>query len=74
MTALRNGCIARLPSRKVSTSFSAVMRNEKLIHIGITKIITTTAFARKWLVARMYASGYASSTQTMVVTAAIARL
>ena len=37
----------------VRISFSAVIRREKLIHIGITKIMMITDFAFSLLVARM---------------------
>ena len=53
---------------------SAVIRREKLIHIGIMKISTMTDFPLSLLVARMNARGYARSRHTAVVTIAIPKL
>ena len=47
----------RFPSRNVSISFMAVILREKLIHIGITKIMTITDLDFSELIARMYAVG-----------------
>ena len=44
-------------SRRTIQGDLQVMRSEKLIHIGRTKSITTTLFARSSLVARIYATG-----------------
>ena len=46
-----------MPSMIVRISFSAVIRREKLIHMGITKIMMMTDFDFSLLVARMYATG-----------------
>ena len=56
-TVLRNGWYARFPSSHVRISFSAVMRREKLIHMGIMKINTITVFPFILPVARTYAKG-----------------
>ena len=58
----------------VSISFNAVIRNVKLIHIGITNATKITLLCRILLRAKIYAIGYASSTQTQVVTTASAKL
>ena len=52
-TAFVNGYIARFPSIIVSTSLSAVMRSEKLIHMGSTKTMTITDLVLSSLIARM---------------------
>ena len=74
MTEFKNGCRARFPSNTVSISFNAVIRNVKLIHIGITNATKITLLCRILLRAKIYAIGYASSTQTQVVTTASAKL
>ncbi len=53
ITAFRNGYIARFPSMTSRSSFRAVMRREKLIHIGITKIRMTPCLSLSFPVARM---------------------
>ena len=52
MTAFRKGCMARFPSSTFRTSLSAVIRREKLIHMGRTKSIRMTGCERRPLVAR----------------------
>ena len=49
--------MARFPSSRFRISLSAVMRREKLIHMGITKSIRMTDCDRSPLVARKYATG-----------------
>ena len=52
-TAFVNGYLARLPSISVKTSLSAVMRREKLIHMGSTKTMTITDLVFSSLIARI---------------------
>ena len=59
---------------RLKTSFNAVRRSVKFIHIGMIKSISIVALRFMPLRARKYAVGYARRRQTTVVISAIAKL